>query len=320
MTESPPRVRVTRTLPKLVEQRLEATYDVVLNTDDRAMTDGELRSAMTQFDALVPTVSDRIDRSVLEVTDRRVAMLANVGVGFSNIDIDTAHRLDIAVSNTPDVLTEATADIALLLILASTRGAFQAETKLRTGQWAGFSLVDGLGSSVQNKVLGVIGMGRIGQATARRAALALGMSVIYFNRSPVGELDFAATPVKSVEEVMAQADVVSIHVPGGGTSPVITASHLAAMKPTAHLVNTARGDVVDQEALVDALASRSIAGAGLDVYVDEPHVPKALVALDNVTLFPHIGSATTEVRTAMGMLAVDNLDAFFAGRPLPNQV
>ncbi len=315
-----PSLLVTRRLPTSVEARLAESYDVTLNPSDVPLSSAELADAMQRFDALMPTVSDRLDASILGSQKRQVTIVANVGVGFSNIDVAVARELGITVSNTPDVLTDATADIALLLLLSSTRGATAAERKLREGRWDGFSLVDGLGMSVQGKVLGIVGMGRIGRATARRASLALGMSVVFFNRSPVTGLDFEATQLESLDQLLALADVVSVHVPGGGEAPIIGAKELAAMKPTAHLINTARGDSVDQDALIQALATKSIAGAGLDVFLDEPNVPDTLRALDNVTLLPHVGSATQEVRTAMGMLAADNLDAFFAGNELPSPV
>ncbi len=275
---------------------------------------------MGRYDALVPTVSDRLDANCLKAEGRTVQMIANVGVGYSNIDTDAAQGAGLTVSNTPDVLTDATADIALLLILAATRNAFAAEAKLRTGRWAGFSVVDGLGMSIQGKVLGIIGMGRIGRATARRAALGFGMKIVFYNRSPIGPLGFEARRLDSIDAVMAAADVVSIHVPGGGSTPLVTAKHIAAMKPSAYLVNTARGDSLDQAALIEALAKGRIAGAGLDVFENEPSVPEVLRKMENVTLLPHIGSATEEVRTEMGMLAADNLDAFFAGAVPPCKV
>ena len=320
MREPHPKILVTVKLPEAVESRLSSTYDVTLNTDNKSLSKEELSRAMTQYDALVSTISDRLDKDLLCTTGRKVHMIANVGVGYSNIDIDTARSESITVSNTPDVLTDATADIALLLILAATRGAYAAEKKLRENQWNEFSLVQGLGFSVQGKVLGIIGMGRIGKATARRAIFGLGMKVIFFNRSVITNLDFEATQMDTLDEVMASADVVSIHVPGGGSSHLINASHIAKLKPTAYLINTARGDCVDQTALIKALTENQIAGAGLDVYTQEPNVPDELRRLDNVTLLPHIGSATIEVRTAMGMLAVDNLDAFFANETLPSKV
>jgi lactate dehydrogenase-like 2-hydroxyacid dehydrogenase len=313
------KILLTRKLPTTVEDRLCATYAVTLNTTDQPMSKAELCAAMSNYDALVSTVSDPLDASVLQAANRRVRLIANVGVGYSNIDTKTAVEQGIAVSNTPDVLTEATADIALLLILSATRRAYAAERKLREGQWQGFSLVDGLGSSMQGKAIGIIGMGRIGQATARRALFALGMKVVFYNRSPITDLDFEATRLASIDEVMASADVVSVHVPGG-VDPTVTAEHIGLLKPTSYLINTARGDSIDQTALIAALTEGRIAGAGLDVYLNEPEVPDQLRALDNVTLLPHIGSATQEVRSAMGMLAADNLDAFFANTSMPNKV
>ena len=320
MADARPRVLVTRKLPAAVEARLCSTYAVHLNATDNPMSKAELSAAMTEFDALASTVSDPLDAPVLQTGNRRVRIIANVGVGYSNIDIDTARAEGIAVSNTPDVLTEATADIALLLILAATRRAYAAERKLRESRWDGFSLVDGLGSSVQGKVIGIIGMGRIGQATARRAAFGLGMKVVFYNRSPISGLDFEATRLDTIADVMASADVVSVHVPGCASTPLVNADHIAMLKPTAYLINTARGDSIDEAALIAALTEGRIAGAGLDVYTEEPEVPDALRTLDNVTLLPHIGSATEEVRTAMGMVAADNLDAFFSGSALPCRV
>lgn len=317
---SKPRILVTRKLPDTVEARLRKSFDVTLNPSDTPLNSKDFRAAMVEYNAIVPTVSDQISADILKTTGRRVRMIANVGVGFNNIDIDTARAQNIAVSNTPDVLTDATADIALLLVLAATRGAYAAERKLREDRWSGFSIVDDLGSSIQGKVLGIIGMGRIGRATARRAALGFGMKVIYFNRSPIENIEFEAQKLDSILEVMSSADIVSIHVPGGGASPLVTSEHISAMKTSAFLINTARGDSIDQQALIDALRDGRIAGAGLDVFESEPYVPEALRQMDNVTLLPHIGSATIEVRTAMGMLAADNLEAFFDGRPLPNSV
>ena len=315
-----PKIRVTRKLTFSVEQRLKENFDVVFNPDDAPLARDELYKSMQEYDALVVTVSDQVEAEMLQCSSRRVGMIANVGVGFSNIDTDVARAMGIAVSNTPDVLTDATADIAMFLILAATRHTFCAERTLRTNEWTGFSIVDGLGASIQGKTLGIVGMGRIGRATARRAALGFGMKVIYYNRSPVPDIDPDFLPLKSIEAVMSQADVVSVHVTGGSLSPPITASHIASMKPTAYLVNTARGDSIDQEALVDALVAGRIAGAGLDVFADEPRVPDQLRKLENVSLLPHIGSATYEVRTAMGIMAAENIEAFFSGADLPNRV
>ncbi len=240
---------------------------------------------------------------------------------MNNIDLAAAEAAGVVVTNTPGVLTDATADLAIALMLSVTRRMSETEAILRAGGWDGFRPTGWLGMGLQGRTLGIVGMGRIGQAVARRAALGFGMRVVYFNRSAVGPFEFAAEARPSVEAVLGEADVVSLHVPGGGTNArLISAARLAAMKPGAYLVNTARGDVVDEAALAEALASGRLAGAGLDVYAEEPKVPEALLRLPNVTLLPHIGSATLETRTAMGMLAVDNLAAFFDGRPLPSRV
>lgn len=315
-----PKILVLRKLTSAVEARLAANYEATFNPDDRPMTPAAIGRALCTYEALVPTVSDRITAEMLQAKGCKTRMIANVGVGYSNIDVEAAKATGIAVSNTPDVLTDATADTALLLILSVTRRAFAAEKMLRAGRWTGFSIVDGLGSSIQGKVLGIIGMGRIGQAVAHRAAVGFGMKIAYYNRSPVGNLGFPAERLDSIDAVMAVADVVSVHVPGGGDTPLVTAAHIARMKPSAYLINTARGDSLDQDALIAALAGQRIAGAGFDVFAKEPEVPEILRKMENVTLLPHIGSATEEVRTAMGHMAADNLDAFFAGRDLPCRV
>ena len=279
-----PRILVTRKLPGAVETRLAAYFDVQFNLADTPLSADDLAAAMNTYDAIVPTVSDRLDADILCTPNHRLRMIANIGVGVNNIDIETARSEGIAVSNTPDVLTDATADIAMLLILSATRRVYAAEKKLRSDRWAGFSLVEGLGTSIQDKTLGIIGMGRIGRATARRAALGFGMEIVYYNRSPVSDLGFKAQHYESIDAVMAAADVVSVHVPGGGDTPLVTATHIAAMKLSAHLINTARGDSIDQDALVEALREGRIAGAGLDVFNNEPRVPDVLRNMENVCL------------------------------------
>lgn len=293
---------------------------MTFNPDDRPLSAEALAAALRSHDAVMPTVSDRITADMLQAEGRRAGIIANVGVGYSNIDTEAARQAGVVVTNTPDVLTDATADTALLLILAATRHAYAAEKRLREGRWQGFSIVEGLGRSIQGKVLGIIGMGRIGRATAARAAAGFGMEIVYYNRSEIADLPFPARRLDSIGTVMAAADVVSVHVPGGGAAPLVTAQHIARMKPEAYLVNTARGDSIDEEALIAALAEGQISGAGLDVFAEEPNVPESLRSMENVTLLPHIGSATREVREAMGHLAADNLDAFFAGKVLPSRV
>jgi lactate dehydrogenase-like 2-hydroxyacid dehydrogenase len=318
-----PRVIVTRKLPDAVEERLRQHFTVALNPTDTPFTRPKLLRAMQEADGVLCAVTDAIDAEAITAEGRRRAkMVANFGVGVNNIDLAAAKAAGLVVSNTPGVLTDATADLAMALILSATRRMSETEAILRRGEWDGFRPTGFLGMGLQGKTLGIIGMGRIGQATARRAAVGFKMKVIYFNRSPAGPFDFfVADSRPSIEAVMAEADVISLHIPGGAdNAKVISAAMIARMKPTAYLVNTARGDVVDELALAEALRERRIAGAGLDVFAEEPYVPAELVALPNVTLLPHIGSATLETRTAMGMLAVDNLIAHFAGQPLPSQV
>jgi lactate dehydrogenase-like 2-hydroxyacid dehydrogenase len=276
---------------------------------------------MAEADGLLPAVTEHVDAEAFAVPGRRVRVVANFAVGVNNVDLEAAKAAGVVVGNTPGVLTDATADLAIALTLAATRRMTETEAALRAGDWDGFRPTRWLGMGLQGRTFGVVGMGRIGQATARRAALGFGMRVVYFNRSPAGPFDFPAEARPSIAAVMAEADVVSLHVPGGGGNQALISRELiATMKPTAYLVNTARGDVVDEAALIEALAAGRIAGAGLDVYAGEPEVPRTLLELPNVTLLPHIGSATVETRTAMGMLAVDNLVAFFEGRPLPARV
>ena len=316
-----PRVTVTRKLPDAVEARVAESFEATLNPSDDPMAPAALAAAMAGADGLLCAVTDRVDAGLIATPGRRVAIVANFGVGVNNIDLEAAKAAGLVVTNTPGVLTDATADFALALILAATRRLTETEAVLRRGAWDGFRPTGFLGMGLQGKTLGIVGMGRIGQATARRAALGFGMRIAYFNRSGVGPFDFAAERLPSVEALMAAADVVSLHIPGGdGNRGLVSAALIAAMKPTAYLVNTARGDILDEAALAAALAEGRIAGAGLDVYAEEPTVHPALLAAPNVTLLPHVGSATLETRTAMGMLAVDNLEAHFAGGGYPSRV
>ena len=313
-------VTLTRKLPDPVEARLSDHFTVRLNPEDAPFSPARLAEALRESDGVICAVNDLVTAEVLANPGRRTAIIANFGVGVNNIDLAAAEAAGVIVTNTPGVLTDATADLAMALILAATRRMSETEALLRRGEWDGFRPTAYLGMGLRGKTIGIVGVGRIGRATARRC-VAFGMEVIYFNRSPVGPFDFPAKPRDSIEAVMAEADVVSLHIPGGAENRGrISAALIGAMKPTAYLVNTARGDVVDEPALVAALAARRIAGAGLDVFAEEPKVPPALLDIPGVTLLPHIGSATLETRTAMGMLAADNLIAHFSGRPLPSRV
>lgn len=319
-----PRILVTRRWPDAVERRLCALFDTTLNADDHRLSADELRAALRAYDAVLPTVSDRLDAGVLAVDAPRARILANYGVGYSHIDVDAARERGLVVTNTPGVLTDCTADLALTLMLMVARRAGEGERELRAGRWTGWRPTHLVGTRLSGKTLGIIGMGRIGIAVARRAQHGFGMQVVFFNRSPVAAEALAglqATRLERVEDVLAQADFVSLHCPGGGANRhLIDAARLAVMKPGAFLINTARGDVVDEAALAAALQHGRLAGAGLDVFEAEPQIHPGLLALENVVLLPHLGSATRETREAMGMRVVDNLVAFFDGRRPPDQV
>ncbi len=317
------KVLVTRRWPAEVESRLAEQFDVTLNEGDAPMSQQALAAAMGEYDVLCPTVSDRIDADVIN-GGSRVQLIANYGVGFDHIDIAAAKAKGIAVTNTPGVLTDATADIALTLILMAARRAGEGERELRAGQWSGWRPTHLIGSALKGKVLGCVGLGRIGIATARRAHHGFGMKVAYYGRRPcdaaVGqELDAKFYP--NLNDLLREADFVSLHVPGGAdTANLIDADAIAAMKKGSYLINTARGGIVDHDALAAALKSGHLGGAGLDVYPAEPAVPEALLGIENVVLLPHLGSANAETRIAMGMCALANVAAYAKGEDVPNPV
>ncbi|MEO6079426.1 MAG: D-glycerate dehydrogenase [Steroidobacteraceae bacterium] len=319
-----PRILLTRRWTEEVERHLAERFDVTLNESDVPMNAAGLRSAMRDHDAICPTVTDRIDDSVLSTEGRRVQLIGNFGVGYNHIDVEAAKRLGIRVSNTPDVLTDTTADLAILLLLMTTRRAGEGERELRAGHWTGWRPTHMMGQSLTGKLLGLIGFGRIAQATARKAHQGFGMRIAYNGRrraSAAVEQETQAEFIDSVDELVATCDVVSLHCPGGAsTFHLINAERLRLMKRSAVLINTARGPVVDEEALVAALTAKRIAAAGLDVYEDEPRVHPGLLQLENAVLLPHLGSATLETRTAMGMRVAHNLEAYFAGQPLRDPV
>ena len=321
---SKPRVVVTRRWPAPVEARLQALFDVGLNADDRPMGVAELQAALRDADALCPTVSDRISAEVLDIEGLRARVIGNYGVGFNHIDLKTAARRGLVVTNTPEVLTDCTADTAMTLMLMIARRAGEGERHVRNNAWTGWRPTHMMGTKVTGKTLGLIGFGRIARAMAHKAHFGFGMRIIFSDPyPPEAEICNAlgASACASVEDVLRKADFVSLHCPGGeATRHLMNAERLALMKPAAFLINTARGDVVDQQALVEALVSGRLAGAGLDVYDGEPQVPDALKSLDNVVLLPHLGSATLETRVAMGMRVIDNLEAFFAGKPPRDRV
>ncbi|WP_101065492.1 2-hydroxyacid dehydrogenase [Roseovarius salinarum] len=319
-----PSVLVTRAWPAAAEARLEEVADATFRHPDRPMTGDEFLAAAGRYDAILPTVSDHLPEAFYDTAAGRVKLLANYGVGFNHIDLDRARAAGIAVTNTPGVLTDCTADMAMGLLLAAARRIGEGERELRAGQWAGWRPTHLVGTRVTGATLGIVGFGRIGQAMARRAHHGFGMRVVVQNRSPVATQTLAAcgaTQVDTVEQVAAQADFLSLHCPGGAeTRHLIGASVFDAMKPGAILINTARGDVVDEDALFAALDSGRLGGAGLDVYQNEPALDARFLAHDTCVLAPHLGSATQATREAMGLKAVENLRAFFAGDTPPDQV
>ncbi len=299
-------------------------FDARLNTEDKPLGPDGLKEAVRTADALLCTVTDRLTADVLSIESRRARMLANFGVGFNHIDTQAAKECGFAVSNTPDVLTEATADIAITLLLMVSRRTGEGERHVRSGAWTGWRPTHMLGSQVSGKVLGLIGMGRIARAVARRAHHGFGMRVIFhdpYPPSPAEAASLGAEPRRTLDQVLEEADFVSLHCPATPeTRHLMNRERLARMRRSAYLINTARGDVVDEAALVAALADATIAGAGLDVYEQEPRVSPALLTMENVVLLPHLGSATTETRVAMGMRALENLQLFFSGAPLRDRV
>jgi gluconate 2-dehydrogenase len=314
----PPRLLITRAMPEAVVARARTRFDVTWRDEPIPLTPADLRAALRDYDAILPTLGDLFRADVFaDVPNPRAKLLANFGVGYNHIDTAAAKAAGIVVTNTPGAVTDATADIALTLILMTARRAGEGERLLRKGGWTGWHPTQMLGMHVTGKRLGVIGMGRIGQAIAKRCHFGFGMDITFHNRSPIS-LDFAAQV--PFAEALA-ADIVVIAVPGGvETRHLIGAEALSHMQPHALLINISRGDVVEEAALVTALQTARIAGAGLDVYEFEPNVSPALILMENVTLLPHLGTAALEVREAMGMMAVDNLFAHLDGRPLPNAV
>lgn len=313
------RLLITRPLPDPVMQVARARFTVTARDSTLALAPDELRAALANHDFVLPTLGDLFTAAVFaDVPVPRARLLANFGVGYNHIDVTAARAAGIAVSNTPGAVTDATADIALTLILMTARRAGEGERLLRAGQWQGWHPTQLLGQHVTGKTVAIIGMGRIGQAIARRCHHGFGMTVLYHTRSP----RCPGLPARAVPLAEAmKADFVVLAVPGGAANRhLIGAPELAAMRPTGILINIARGDILDETALIAALQSGRIAGAGLDVYAHEPHIPETLRQMENVTLLPHLGTATAEVRTAMGLMALDNLIAFAEGRPLPNPV
>ena len=316
-------VIVTRKLPDAIETRMRELFDTRLNVDDTPMTREQLTEAVQQADVLVPTVTDRLDSRILARSGERLRLIANFGAGVDNIDLETARQRGITVTNTPGVLTDDTADIAMALILAVPRRIVEGSAVLAKGDFKGWSPTWMLGHRITGKRLGIIGMGRIGQAVARRAK-AFGLQIHYNNRKPVPkpvEEELEATYWDSLDQMLARMDILSVNCPHTpATYHLLSARRLKLMKPTAYIVNTARGEVIDENALARMLEANELAGAGLDVFEHEPAVNPKLLKLKNVVLLPHMGSATLEGRVDMGEKVIINIKTFADGHKPPDRV
>lgn len=313
-----PSVLVTRRWPAAVEAKLAESYNATFNQKDVPLDAPEMRNAMKQFDAVLPTVTDKLGADVFEITKPQAKIIGNYGVGYSHICEDSARSRGMTVTNTPDVLSECTADIAMTLLLMVARRAGEGEREIREGRWTGWRPTHLVGTKVSGKTLGIIGFGRIGQEMARRAHHGFGMDIVVQNRSVVDPAILAqcnATQVDTVEDLLPLCDFVSLHCPGGAANRhMINSRRLDLMKEDAFLINTARGEVIDERALTQALMFDTIGGAALDVFDGEPRIAPDLMQCDNLVMLPHLGSATREAREAMGFRVLDNLADFFSGR------
>lgn len=310
---------VTRPMTDRATAAIRARFEADFR-DNTPLTQGEAAQAMRDYDVIMPTLGDAFTAGAF-AGPLRCKLLANFGAGYNHIDIAAADAAGIAVTNTPDVVTNATADLAMTLILMVLRRASEGERLVRAGQWSGWNPTQLLGRDVTGRSVGIVGMGRIGKAIARRCHLGFGMEVLFYNRSPVSALDVPARQVPDLHDLLRASDIAVIAVPGGaGTRGLIGAAELSALGANSVLINIARGDVVDEAALIAALNAGTIAGAGLDVYAAEPHVPPALIDAPNATLLPHLGTATDEVRTDMALRALANLVAHAEGQGLPDRV
>jgi glyoxylate reductase len=323
MAQKKPLVVVTRKLPDVIETRMMELFETRLNLDDHPMTKAELVEAVKTADVLVPTITDRIDAAILAQAGPNLKLIANFGTGVDHIDLATARQRNVTVTNTPGVLTEDTADMTMALILSVPRRLAEGERLMRSGNWTGWSPTFMLGHRIWGKRLGIIGMGRIGQAVAKRAK-AFGMSIHYHNRKRVHpdiEHELEATWWESLDQMLARMDVVTVHSPHTpATFHLLSARRLKLMQPHSYLINTSRGEIVDENALTRMLQRGEIAGAGLDVFEHEPAVNPKLLELDNVVLLPHLGSATLEGRIDMGEKVIINIKTFADGHNPPDRV
>jgi glyoxylate reductase len=323
MTDSKPKVVVTRKLPEPVEARMRELFDVVLNDADRPMDAAALAVAVADSDVLVPTITDQIDKALIAVAGPRLRIIANFGAGVDHIDVEAAHARGIAVTNTPGVLTEDTADMTMALIMAVARRLVEGANIAQAGEFAGWSPTWMLGKRLRGASLGIIGMGRIGQALARRAK-AFGLVINYHNRKPAGRLieeELGATYWDSLDQMLAHMDIISLNCPHTpATYHLLSARRLRLLQPHAILVNTARGEVIDEAAMANMLQAGELGGAGLDVFEHEPTINPHLLKLANVVLLPHMSSATVEARIEMGEKVMINIRTFLDGHKPPDRV
>ena len=319
MAQATPLLYVSRLLPDPVMAAIRERYTLLHEPSNDPAVPTALREGLSEAVAAIVTLTDRIDATTLD-SARDLKILANYAVGYNNIDLDAARRRRIAVTNTPDVLTDATADLTWALLLAAARRVVEGDRLVRSGEWTGWTPTQLLGTAVAGNTVGIVGMGRIGQAVARRAA-GFQMQVNYHSHRRVDAPPGAQWQYRSLPELLRESDIVTIHVPlTPETQHLISAKELALMRPTAILINTARGPIVDESALVAAMKNGTIAGAGLDVFEDEPKIHPDLASMHQVVLLPHLGSATLAARVEMGMICLKNIEAILAGRPAPNRV
>lgn len=318
-----PKVIVTRKLPDPIETRMAELFDVTLNLADTPMDAAALKAAVADADVLVPTVTDDISAEIIAAAGKKLKLIANFGAGVNHIDLKAASGKGINVTNTPGVLTEDTADLTMALLLSVPRRLFEGEKILRAGEWTGWTPTFLMGHRIQGKRLGIIGMGRIGRAVARRAR-AFNMAVHYHNRSQLPaevESELEATYWEDLDQMLTRMDFVSVNCPlTADTHRLLDRTRLKKLQPHAVIINTARGEIIDEEALADLIEVGRIAGAGLDVFEAEPEINPKLLSLDNVVLLPHMGSATVEARTAMGEKVLINIQAFTDGHRSPDRV
>ena len=313
-----PKILVSRRWPEAVETAMVKKYDVTFNIKDKPLSTNEFKDALSIYDAILPTVTDKISSEVFRVKNPKTKIFGNYGVGFSHIDIPAAKAAGITVSNTPDVLSDCTADITLTLMLMAARRAGEGEREVRSGNWEGWRPRHLIGTRITGKTLGIIGFGRIGREVAKRAHFGFGMKIVVQNRSKIGNdilIRTNAHQVDNLDELLETSDFISLHCPGGDDNHhLISTKQFKKMKNSAILINTARGEVVDDNALILALKSKEISAVGLDVFNNEPNINPELIKFENAILLPHLGSATQETREAMGFRVLDNIADFFEGK------